>query len=225
MINLYKAVLFDLDGTLIDTNELIIECFKHVFKEKLNIDVKDEEIVKCFGEPLRTTIERYSTENVDMLIAAYREYNETIHDTMALPIEGVTETIAGLKAMGIKVGVVTSKRRAMAERGLGLFNMIGLMDVIVTPEDTNRHKPDAEPALKACEILGIEPGEALFVGDSHFDIMCGHNAGMKSCFVGYSSIPLSYVAPQSPEYVVTKFEDILSIARDEGSFTFDSSAV
>lgn len=224
-MKLIKAVLFDLDGTLINTNDIIIESFKHTLRQELNLTVETEEIIKYFGEPLKTTMERYDRENVDRLISVYREHNEIIHDSMILPIEGAEEVLEILKGMGIKLGVVTSKRRKIAERGLKLFNLDKYMDVIITPEDTLRHKPDAEPALKACEVLGIKPEEALFVGDSHFDIMCGHNAGMKACFVGYSAIPLRNVALYSPDYIVDSILDIAAIVKDDRSFEFDGKEI
>jgi pyrophosphatase PpaX len=215
MIALFKAILFDLDGTLINTNKLIIESFKYTFREHLNISVQDEEILKFFGEPLITTLNRYDSQNVDKLLVTYRAYNENIHDSMTTPIEGVHETLNELRKLGIKLGIVTSKRRSLAERGLRLFDLYDYMDVIITPEDTTNHKPDAEPALRACEVLGIPPKDALFVGDSHFDIMCGHNAGMKSCFVGYSAIPLSEVICHSPDYIINNLLDILRLIRED----------
>jgi pyrophosphatase PpaX len=210
-----KAVLFDLDGTLIDTNDLIIKSFQHTLKKHLNRNVSSSEIVMHFGEPLLTSLERYDKDNADILIQTYRAYNESIHDELTKEIVGVKETLRELKTLGVKVGIVTSKRRALAERGLKLFNLHGLMEVIITPEDTTKHKPDAEPVLKACELLEVLPEEALMVGDSHYDILCGKNAGAKSCLVKYTALPVDKIMEHNPEYAIDEIKNILSIIRKE----------
>lgn len=97
------------------------------------------------------------------------------------------------------------------ERGLKVSKLEGLMDVIITPEDTQRHKPDAEPVLKACEVLGIDPCEALMVGDSHNDILSGNNAGSKSCLVKYTAVPLSELEDYEPHFMVDSLLEILGI--------------
>jgi pyrophosphatase PpaX len=212
---LIKAVLFDLDGTLIDTNDLIIQSFKHTYRKHLNIDVPDSEIVMHFGEPLLATLARYDEANADILIQTYRAHNEADHDELTKEILGVKETLRELKTLGIKIGVVTSKRRELAIRGLELFNLHELMEVIITPEDTVKHKPEAEPVLKACELLKILPKEALMVGDSHYDILCGKNAGSKSCLVKYTALPVDKIMKHNPEYAVEEIKDILKIVRKE----------
>lgn len=210
-----KAVLFDLDGTLIDTNDLIIQSFKHTYRKHLNKDVPDSEIVMHFGEPLLATLARYDKTNAHILIQTYRAHNEAVHDELTKEIVGVKETLRELKTLGIKIGVVTSKRRELAERGLKLFNLHELMEVIITPEDTAKHKPEADPVLKACELLDISPKEALMVGDSHYDILCGKNAGSKSCLVKYTALPVHKIMEHNPEYAVEEIKDILEIVRKE----------
>jgi pyrophosphatase PpaX len=212
---LIKAVLFDLDGTLIDTNNLIIQSFKHTYKKHLDIDVPESEIVMCFGEPLFDTLARYDKDNAHILIQTYRAYNEAIHDELTTEINGAKETLRELRALGVKTAVVTSKRRELAERGLKLFNLQDFMEVIVTPEDTTKHKPDAEPVLKACQMLDIKPEEALMVGDSHFDILCGNNAGAKTCLVKYTVLPVEDIMGHNPSYAVDHIKDILEIVRKE----------
>lgn len=210
-----KAVLFDLDGTLIDTNELIIESFKYTLKKHLNIEVDISELVMHFGEPLIDTLASYDKDNAHILMQTYRDYNETIHDEAAKEISGAKETLNELKTLGIKLGVVTSKRRSIAERGLKLFNLFDMMDVFITPEDTTKHKPDGEPVIKACEILDILPEEAIMVGDSHYDILCGKNAGAKSCLVKYTALPVDKIMEHNPDYTVEKINDIVKIVREE----------
>lgn len=221
-----KAVLFDLDGTLIDTNDLIINSFKYTYKKHLNIDVDEKDIVMHFGEPLLDTLAQYDKQNAHVLIQTFRQYNESIHDKFTKKIEGAEETLKELRNLGIKVGVVTSKRRELAERGLNLFSLLDIMDVVVTPEDTTKHKPDGDPVIKACEKLNINPKEAVMVGDSHFDILCGKSAGAKTCLVKYTALPVDKIMEHNPDYSVEKINDIANIVKEEnGLFKDDYSRI
>lgn len=210
-----KAILFDLDGTLINTNDLILETFKYVFKAHLNIEVDDSEIINTFGEPLMTVLQRYGKDRAEELFQAYIAHNEEVHDELAKSIEGVEDGLKLLKEAGLKIGVVTSKRRAGALRGLRLFDLEKFIEVIITPEDTKKHKPCGEPVLKACEILGISPEDAIMVGDSHNDILCGQNAGAKTCLVKYTALSVEGILKHSPDYVVDSVVDIYNIVKDK----------
>ncbi|MTK13526.1 MAG: pyrophosphatase PpaX [Clostridiaceae bacterium] len=209
-----KAILFDLDGTLINTNELIIQSFKYAFNKLFNRDLPREEIVKTFGEPLRDSMAKYDADKADLMVSTFRVYNEGNHDDIATIFEGVKEGIESLSNAGIKLGVVTSKRRPMAERGLKLINIYDYMDVIVTPEDTKNHKPLGDPALKACELLGVLPQETIMVGDSHNDILCGRNAGCRTCLVKYTALSLEELMEYNPDYVIDSIEDLEKIYKD-----------
>ena len=207
-----KAVLFDLDGTLLDTNELIYTSFVKTFKDKLNIELKKEEVTQFFGIPLGDPFKKYTnSENVDELVAYYREYNEAIHDTMCFAFEGVKELLTSLRDKGIKIAIVTSKRKELAERGMEIAGIYDFMDVIITPESTTKHKPNGDPAIKACNDLGIDPSEAIMVGDSPFDIYCGKNAGCKTCGVNYTFIDLNVLKESEPDYFIDKPLDILNL--------------
>jgi pyrophosphatase PpaX len=211
---LIKAILFDLDGTLINTNNLIVKTFQFVLKERLKLDVKREELVKYFGEPLRDTMNRYYPQNPDLLVQAYKEHNVKIHDKLAEKFEGVEEGLFQLKELGYKIAVVTSKKRITAERGLKLFNLYDIMDAIVTPEDTQKHKPNPEPVLKACDLLKVNSEEAIMVGDSHNDILSGKNAKCLTCLVKYTAVPLNGLLKHNPDYVIDSITDIPHIIKE-----------
>lgn len=206
-----KAVLFDLDGTLINTNKLVINSFKHTFNVHLQKEVPEEEIIKTFGEPLSDTLKRYDPNNFQELIKTFQEYNSKMHDSLAEEFDGIQDGLYSLKNKGLLLGVVTSKRRVMAERGLKLFNMYDCMDVIVTPEDTKIHKPNPEPIYKACKLLNIVPQEVIMVGDSNNDILCGKNAGAVTCLVSYTALPIKYVLEYKPDFVIKNLIDIVEI--------------
>lgn len=210
-----KAVLFDLDGTLIDTNELIIKCFKLVYKKYLDLDVSREEICKYFGEPLLKTLQRYDEKNAEKLMEHFREYNSNMHDEMVKSFDGARETLLSLKALGIKTGVVTSKRKEMTTRGLKFINIEDTMDIVITPEDTKNHKPHPEPILVACNRLGINPSEVLYIGDTSFDIKCSKSAGTRCGLVKYTALPLEELMKLKPDYVVERLLDIVEIVINE----------
>lgn len=206
-----KALLFDLDGTLIDTNELILMSFRHTFKELLNLEVEDREITRLFGEPLTNSMMRYNSERAEELTQFYRNFNESIHDIYCKPFKGVTHMLKKMKDAGIKTAVVTSKRRTLAERGMKLVGIYEFMDVIITPEDTDMHKPNPHPALKAMELLGVKPEETIMVGDSNLDILCGKNAGCKTCGVTYTALPIELLQEENPDYMIDSLCDLYEI--------------
>ncbi|SCN25188.1 Pyrophosphatase PpaX [Clostridium sp. N3C] len=206
-----KAVLFDLDGTLINTNKLILESFKYTFRTQLNMEMEDDKIVRFFGEPLRKSLSSVDPDNVDKLADAFHQFNSENHDLLAEQYEGTIETLQALKERGIKLAVVTSKRKVMTERSLKLIKIYDIMDVIITPEDTDKHKPDGEPALLACERLGVAPEEALMVGDSIYDVKCGKNAGSKTCIVTYSCFSMEDLLKENPDYVIDKLWQLVDI--------------
>ncbi len=206
-----KGILFDLDGTLINTNMLIINSFKYVFKENLDLIVEDNEIVQYFGEPLAYTMAKYTKDRVEELVQKYVEYSLSIHDEYTESFKGVEEGLIILREKGYKLAIVTSKRRTTALRGLRLFDLEKYFEVIVSPEDTEKHKPEGEPVLKACELLNLKPEEVVMVGDSHNDILCGKNAGSKTCLVKYTALPLEKLLEHKPDYVIDSVEKILNI--------------
>lgn len=210
----YKYVLFDLDGTLINTNQLIIDSFKHTYKTGIGLDISEKEILRHFGEPLITTLSRYSTEKADELYKIYIEYNETRHDEVVTIFEGIKELLLELEEHGCILALVTSKRRKVALMGLDLFDIRKHFGVFVALEDTELHKPNPAPVLKALELLDAEPGDAIMVGDSVFDIHCAHGAGVKAALVKWSaadgfqeeSVSADYTAHDTAELfnIITK---------------------
>ncbi|MEF9951289.1 MAG: pyrophosphatase PpaX [Clostridium sp.] len=206
-----KGILFDLDGTLLDTNTLILQSFKHTFRTHLNIEVDDKEIINSFGEPLLTTLERYSKEEGEAMIDVYREFNVANHDSMTTIFHGVEETLKALKEKGYKLSIVTSKGEAVAIRGLKLFDIMKYFDQVITPECTEKHKPNPEPIFEACNRLGIKPSECIMVGDSKYDILCGQNAGAFTCLVGYTAIGSDSFAGINPNFKINKLDEILDI--------------
>lgn len=202
-----KAVLFDFDGTLIDTNELIFESYRIAFRTVLNREIDMNEILTLYGKPLFTSLIKYG-EAGKRLYEVYREFNEKNHDFIAKSFDGAHDGVKLLRDNGFLIGIVTSKRLHMVSRGIEkILNMGGMFDIIVTPDDTEKTKPDPEPILYACEKLNISPDEAVYVGDSIFDMQAGASAGTKLCAVKYSLTEPKRLLKFNPEYYVDSIDE------------------
>ena len=210
----FKYVLFDLDGTLIDTNKLILDSFKHTIKEHLDIDVFDEDLLKYFGEPLIYTLQRYSMEKSHKMFETYIRYNEHHHDNCVLPCEGIEDGLAKLKDLGCTMAIVTSKRRDIATRGLKLFGFEKYFSTIVALEDTEKHKPDAGPIIEALRRLNADGGQAIMIGDSIYDIECAKNAGIKSMLVKWSMADGFQDRKIDADYIVNSIEELIDIIEE-----------
>jgi len=202
-----KAILFDFDGTLIDTNELIFESYRVAFKTVLNREIGMDEMLTLYGKPLFSSLMQYG-EAGKRLYEVYREFNERNHDFIAKPFGGVYEGVKMLRDNGFLIGIVTSKRLHLVNRGIEkILNMGGLFDLIVTPDDTEKTKPDPEPVLYACKKLNVAPDDAIFVGDSVFDMQAGRAAGTKLCAVKYSVTKPEQLMEFEPEYYVNSIAE------------------
>lgn len=196
-----SCILFDLDGTLIDTTPLIMESFRHTFLYHYNRRMTDEELLEFLGIPLRKPFEDRYPGMEEILIRTYREFNDHKHDAYVGVFIGIHKLLSELKAKGVLTGVVTSKRRELALRGMRLFGLDAFMSVCVYMEDTVRHKPEGDPILKALEKLPyVERESVLYVGDSSYDILCAKNAGVKSAAVAWSYIPRPGLEACKPDF-------------------------
>ncbi|EOT2957825.1 pyrophosphatase PpaX [Clostridium perfringens] len=212
-----KAVLFDLDGTLINTNDLILKSFKHTFKTMLDLEPTEEEITMNYGRPLQEIFKSYDENRIEEMINCYRKINLELHDDECKEFADVDLMLQTLKNKEIKIGVVTSKKSDMAERGAKLMGIFKYFDTFITPEVTIKHKPEGEPVLKACENLGVSPSEALMVGDSPYDILAGKNAGAKTCGVKYTALPIEKLQESKPDFYVDKPLEILELVENLNS--------
>ena len=209
-----KAVLFDFDGTLINTNDLIFDSYRTAFRQVLNRNVDDAEILSLYGRPLYASLMEYGDVG-EALYYAYREFNESRHDSLAKAFEGAVEGVNSIKKQGYITGIVTSKRLELVERGLKLMNLTDAFDVIITPEDTEKAKPDPEPILCACRKIEINPCEAIYVGDSEFDLAAGKAAETKIAAVKYSMTSYERLLEFKPDYFIDSIEDLAGILEDD----------
>ena len=209
-----KTILFDFDGTVANTNRLIIDSWQHVFRTVHGKEADEADIKATFGEPLGISmVKNFPDMNPEDAIDMYRSHQKDIYEEMIEPFPGMAELLKGLKEKGYQVGIVTSRLRNSTMIGLRKFGLAETADCIVTCEDTDKHKPDPEPALIALEKLSAKAEETLMVGDSMFDIKCAHNAGMKAVMVGWAEAitEADLTGPDRPEYCIEKAEDLYDI--------------
>ncbi|WP_425060995.1 Pyrophosphatase PpaX [Sporomusa carbonis] len=207
----FKGLLFDLDGTLIDTSELIIRSFQHTFKQHYDRILSLQEIYAFFGKPLKAAMEHYGPDKVDELIKTYREFNLNHHDELTTGFTGVPEAIHKLYNAGILTAIVTSKTKSTAIRGLRLFDMHKYFPVVIGHEECQKHKPDPEPVLLALAQLKLSPSECLMVGDSPFDLASARAAGVKTAAVRWTRIDWENLLTEQPDYVLETINDLLDI--------------
>ena len=208
-----KGVLFDLDGTLVNTTPLILESFRHTFKQFGMAVPSDSELVAGFGLPMRTAVTAYMPDEMaDEFCDAYRAYQRTRHDELIEGIDGVGETLSSLKQSGIKMAVVTSKKRPAAIRDLGCYNLVEYFDTIIACDDCAENKPLPGPSLMALKCLGLTGADCLTVGDSPYDLQSARAAGCKTAAVRYTSFDWDYILTEGkPDYVLNKMTDLLTL--------------
>ncbi|MDG4657160.1 pyrophosphatase PpaX [Ectobacillus antri] len=211
-----NTVLFDLDGTLINTNELIISSFLHTLNTYYPETYKREDVLPFIGPSLTETFSALDPERTEEMIACYRAYNHANHDALVEEYETVYETVEALHKQGYKLGIVTTKARVTVEMGLKLFDLRKFFDVIVTIDDVTNVKPHPEPIEQALRLLDAKPEEALMVGDNHHDILGGRSAGTRTAAVAWSIKGREYVASYHPTYILERMSDLLGILAEEG---------
>jgi len=172
------AVIFDLDGTLIDTKELILESFRRATREVLGTRPRDEEVLGYIGIPLIEQVSIIAPDHVEELMESYQRHNSALHDDLIGSFKGTPEMLATLRRQGRLLGVVTSKRTKPARRGLDSFDLSPYFEVVMGMEDSEKHKPDPVPLLSAAGRLGVDPYRCAYVGDSIYDMQAARGAKM-----------------------------------------------
>jgi pyrophosphatase PpaX len=212
--------LFDLDGTLIDTTELILQSFAHAFDAHLPGRLPTRaDLVSTFGRSLPAALLELSVLNgaadperlADEMLVTYREFQRQHHDTLIQPFDGIGEMLADLEARGYRLGVVTSKMQHFARRGMRIFDLEKYFDVAVFHDDVTRHKPDPEPLLEAARRASVDPREAFYIGDSIHDVVAGRAAGMTTVAVLWGPFERDVLEAVTPHHIVAAPDGLLEL--------------
>ena len=211
----YDVVLYDFDGTLLDTVPVIMESFRIAFMEVTGHEEDKDYLLSTIGLPLAKAFAHYEPDVQKALTESYTLANRRLIKTAVRSFEGVEEGLSALKRMGVRQGVVTSKQREPAIISMRQFGLDVYFDTIVTREDTSVHKPNPEPLFLGMKNLGIEDvSRVLYVGDSVHDLRCATNAGMDSAAVNWTYMPKEDLAAEKPKYWLERLTDLSCILSD-----------
>lgn len=208
----FPTVLFDLDGTVVDSGAIIIASMRHAAREVLGREYTDEELGHAVGGPgLEAQMEALSPDHVTQLVDVYRAHNIPLHDELEA-CAGMEDALVRLRESGCRLGVVTAKRRDTAQLAFDRTGLGHLFEAVVGGDETERHKPDPEPLLLGAERLGADPATSAYVGDSPFDMRAAKAAGMFAVAVTWGRIhDRSRLEEEEPDAIVDTAEELLAV--------------
>jgi pyrophosphatase PpaX len=209
------ALLFDLDGTLIDSIELILGAARYAFADSAERAPTDEEWRAGIGIPLQTALRQFAADDaeVDRLFGRYREYQLEHHDRLVKAYDGIVDAMVGFAAAGHPMALVTSKSDWMAEKALVLVGLHALIPVIVGCDSCVNHKPHPEPVERALALLHAAPENALFVGDSPHDVQSGRAAGVYTVGVSWGAFTRAEMEASGADTVIDDPTELSEVVR------------
>ena len=210
----WPVVLFDLDGTLANSIDLIVDSYDRAFMEVTGQGVARERALAWIGQTLPQTFSREDPANAKALEVAYRAYNNAHFDRI-IAFPGVANMLRALRDAHAITGVVTSKGRDAADASLAQLGLGGLIEVLCCREDTDAHKPDPQPLLAALAKVDATPADAAYVGDAVWDIMAAKAAGMASIAVTWGAGLREELAALSPDALVDTAEELSDVLMPE----------
>ena len=203
-----KAVLFDLDGTLIDSTEAIVRSFFHTF-DVLGLPPPDrDEIVRTIGAPLKVQLQDMVDHDLEKTIEVYREHYLATSPENTFLLPGVRDCLSGLADLGMKLGIATSKGRRGSEILLNHLGVMPFFDVLIGVDDIEHHKPNPEGLLLGIKSLGVSADEAFYVGDTPYDTEASRRAGMRCLGVSTGYASHQQLLEENPEQVFTSMEGV-----------------
>jgi pyrophosphatase PpaX len=216
-----RVILFDLDGTLVDSIELIVAAAMNAFASRPGPSPTEAQIRNTIGRPLPTTFGPWLVDDDDLpfLISKYREYQLEHHDRLTNAYDGIVDAVAALDAAGCAMGIVTSKVGFMAERALVHTGLAPYMRCVIASDSTTRHKPEPEPVLLALDRLNSEPSNAWFVGDSPYDMQAGRAAGVRALGVAWGAFSADVLLAAGAEAVLQRPVELTGYLSSSGSHT------
>ncbi len=202
-----KAILFDLDGTLLDSIPFIGLSFEHTFNH-LGLPWNEEEVLNTIGLPLRDVAKHYADQDHEEFLAVFAEFQVKNQERLLKPFPEAKRTLNQILQKGYHTGIVTSKRRKATRESLALTGLDRYLDVVVAVEDTSKPKPNPDSVLWALEQLKTSPEKGVYIGDSIFDIMTGKNAGVATIGVTWGIAARDALEEQQPDFLVDSWQEL-----------------
>lgn len=211
----FEAVLFDVDGTLVDSLETIVLGMSDAIETCTGTRPERDEIIGIIGLPLRTQMAMYTgDELLAQEMARLAIERMAAHADLEKVHAPAVECLEMCHRQGLKTALVTSKNQFELDTFLNRFTGASAVDAAVCSSDVVNPKPDPECALLACKRLGVSPQRSVLIGDSVFDLRCAKDAGLTSVAVSYGAGDREALLLEEPDILFDTPEDLLSWAKD-----------
>ncbi len=204
---MYKYVVFDVDGTMIDTEEAVMYAYQSVIFEKFGRNFSNEEMLQGYGIPTPQAFTKYGFTDIGKAMKDYYKYLEEGF-AKCTTFDGINKILAYIKSENLPIGIVTSRCKYELEIDPTLQGIINNFEAVICSEDTTEHKPNAEPLLKAMEVMRATPSETIYIGDTMFDSKCAKSAHVK---FGLALWGTNNAENISADYYLKKPSDLLEI--------------
>lgn len=206
-----EGLLFDADGTLIDTHDIILASMRHTVNGIYGYDYTDAQLMHGVGTPLldqMTALAQGDAAKAEIMVRDYRAHNDSIHDAGIKSFPGTKEALERLQRAGYRMGVVTSKRHKMADLGLKLSGIRPFFEFIIGSDDWPEHKPKPGPILRGTELLSLPASKCAYIGDSPYDIEAGNAAGCTTYAALWGMFPAQSLEAEHPDHTCTSMEEL-----------------
>ncbi|MBF4694092.1 HAD family hydrolase [Fusibacter ferrireducens] len=213
---MYKLIIFDFDGTIMDTNDIIKESLNEASKKFRNSEISSDEYELILGKPLEQQMKDLSETKYEAMTEFYRQYYRANQESRTQIFEGVHDLLETLKNNDVKCGILTNKGRNGLEKGLKQYHIESYFEYYLSAQDVIRAKPNPEGIHKICAYYSVREEDTLMVGDSAHDIEAGKNAGVSTCLVSWTILNLSKLKKLNPDYIVdhpSEIGDIIKFAK------------
>ncbi len=203
----FEGIIFDIDGTLASTHDLIFESFNHVIKKYYNKRLTTEEIVALFGPTEDVILKEWMKDNYEKARKDYYDFYESQHEEMANIFPGLEEIIKLIKSKKIPLGIFTGKGRDTSIITLKAIKLHDYFDLIVTGDDVKEHKPAPEGIKKFLNAFNLRPEKVLMVGDTNTDVIASRNAGIRCALVLWDEFSRSKYSNAEADFIFYSVEE------------------